>query len=139
MDEKQAARTRTGPGVRSEGARMIRYAVVGLAAAALHTLTGWIALGAGVAPGLANAIGYAFGFVVSASGQALFTFAMKTGFARAGLRWLAVQLVLLAVSSWAVSAAVEAGLMAPRLAILCAVVFVAAIGYGLGRLWVFRA
>lgn len=123
--------------IKREAGALIRYGTVGGAAAATHFAAALVALALSVSPGIANAIGYAAGFVVSFFGQARLTFRMRSGYARALPRWFALQLSLAGFSSWGVAAASAAG-VDPRLAILCAIVGVAAIGFLAGRLWVFR-
>jgi len=123
---------------RSEGWRLIRYGLVGLAAAGTHFLVAWLAIKLGAWSGAANAIGYLCGFGVSYLGQSRFTFGLKRGSGTILTRWAVTQIMLLTVSSLGVQAATSGFDVAPITAVSCAIILVAMLGYLAGRFWVFR-
>jgi putative flippase GtrA len=136
MGEQRSASLKST--ARSEGLRVVRYGLVGLAAAGAHFAVAWLALGLGAWSGAANATGYVCGFVISYLGQSRFTFGMSQGSKAVLARWAATQITLLIASSLGVQTATSLFGAPPELAVGAAIVLIAMLGYLIGRYWVFR-
>lgn len=123
---------------RGETLRILRYALIGLLAAATHySVALGLTLTTPTPAWLANIAGFLCGFAVSYTGQSRFTFTDHAPSGATLLRWFTVALTGVIMSSSGVALMVNAG-VAARVALLGAVVGVAAYGYLLGRFWVFR-
>lgn len=116
-----------------------RFAVVGLAATAVHMLLALALLASGrVNPYWANLGGFAVAFFVSFAGQAFWTFRTSEALPRVAPRFLLSALTCAAVSSAVLHQLLHLLKLPERPALAGAVVFFAALSYGINRLWVFR-
>ena len=123
----------------AEAGTAARFLAVGLVATALHAVVGVLAASAGLAPTLANAIGFAVAFAASFAGHHAFTFAGRAPARRSLPRFAAVQASLFALSqaSVLIGASLTEGEASRFLPALGAVV-VPPMSYVLNRWWAFR-
>lgn len=114
----------------------MRFAVVGIAATLIHAVVGLILLRAGVAPLLANPLGFVVAFLVSFLGHHFWSFRHHgTGMRYAALRFVPVAVLGFLISEMLLGLLLPLiqGTIALPLALLCA----AGITFLLSRHWAF--
>lgn len=114
-----------------------RFALVGVAATALHAATALILAGIGLEPNLANAAAFAAAFNVSLAGHCFWTFRDR----RVALRRAAPRLAATALAGFAANATilqVALGHMTVALALPVSAVAGAVATFALARVWAFR-
>lgn len=115
--------------------QLARFGIVGVTAMAVHWLVVWLLVPRGLAPLLANVIGFAVAFNVSYFGHRNWTFATSSAHSATFWRFLAV-----ALCSFAVNEALYYVLLRfldYQLALAIVLIAVAALTFILSKLWAF--
>lgn len=124
-------------------AQLARFGVVGVAAMAVHWLIVVGIVPLGIAPLIANVIGFAVAFNVSYFGHRNWTFTTSDGSAAAGHATTLTRFLTISVSSFMLNEAMYSLLLRYtaldyRAALLLVLVAVAALTFVLSRYWAFR-
>ncbi len=120
--------------------RVVRFGLVGLAAAAIHMS---IAVGlvrwAGWPPMTANLAAFAVAFLFSFQGHFAWSFA-DSGVARRGamVRFFVIAVTAFALNNGVLAGLLEAQVIGPVPALVCAAVVIPLASYAGARLWAFR-
>lgn len=119
--------------------RFAQFVVVGTTAAAVHFAVVWGAVdGIGLAPLVANVLGWAVAFGVSFAGHHRLTFAdQQAPLARSARRFLLLSAIGFGVNESAYALLLGLGGLGYRSALAAVLVGVAAFTYWLGRHWAF--
>jgi putative flippase GtrA len=118
-------------------AQLARFGLVGVTAMAVHWIVVWLLVPLGIAPLLANLIGFATAFNVSYLGHRNWTFASDRAHGTTFWRFLTV-----ALSSFAINEALYFVLLKfldYRIALIIVLVAVAALTFVASKLWAFRS
>ena len=133
---------RLAEGVRARGESelylLIRYGLIGALAMLVHTAVSVsLLLLTGLSPLYGHVTGFMAGFVVAATGHAVYTFRLERGHGLAIARFFLVALVALFASEAALAHFIGAWGMAPLNAQLAAIALSVTCSFTLARLWAF--
>lgn len=130
-------RTRMVTRLSGEAPYVGRYLVVGLAALALHAAVAWSLVLTDTSVLVANALGFAAGWIVSFLGHYTFTFRARVPMRRAFFRFLAITVVLFVASNGIVGLGHSLAVVGDRWLPALGVAIVPCVSYLLSRLLVF--
>jgi putative flippase GtrA len=128
-------------GLVREALQMIRFGLVGAAATGIHMAVAvGLAVGPGWPPLAANLAAFLVAFLFSFQGHFAWSFA-GTGVRRraAMVRFLVIALGAFAVNNGILAGLLEAQVVGPVPALVCAAVVIPIASYAGARLWAFRA
>ena len=122
-------------------ARLLRFVLIGTAAAATHFAVVWaVVAAAGLPPLVANVIGWVVAFAVSFGGHFAWTFAdQQAPIMQAMQRFAAVSLAGFVVNESLYALLLHGGVLGYRSALVVVLLMVAVMTYVLSRFWAFRS
>ena len=125
--------------IRSQGfIQLVRFGVVGVSAMAVHWLVVRLLVPAGLAPLIANVLGFAISFNVSYFGHRSWTFATEAGHGSTFWRFLSVALTSFALNEAMYFLLLRFTGLNYQVALGIVLVAVAALTFVLSKTWAFR-
>lgn len=117
----------------------VRFGVIGIAATVLHIGMVWVLVGSTQLPALlANLIAFLCAFVLSFTGNYIWTFSTPGSPGKAMRRFFLISLGAFLVNSTLLAAILTSGWLSPRLAAVASASVVPGITFLASRLWGFR-
>lgn len=117
--------------------QIVRYVMVGLAAAAAQFGTTMALATLGAGPGLAGALGYSAGFVISLLGQRKFTFRSSAAIVPSAVR-MAVLAAVLIFMNFSMMRLLTSGGVEVWIASLFCIGLAPVLGFAVMRFWIFK-
>ncbi|MBD9634228.1 MULTISPECIES: GtrA family protein [Pseudomonadaceae] len=117
----------------------LRFGIIGIAATALHIGVVWVLVGNTQLPALlANLIAFLCAFVLSFTGNYIWTFSAPGSPGKAMRRFFLISLSAFLANSTLLAAILASGWLSPRLAAVASASVVPGITFLASRLWGFR-
>jgi len=118
---------------------MSRFTLVGVAAACVHISIVWTLITQlGIETLLANLVAFLTAFIVSFTGQYLWTFRSKRNWQSALIRFFLISLLGFAVNNITLIAVLDMGVMSDSHAAVLSACIIPVVTYLAGRFWAFR-
>ena len=125
--------------VKQEVLTMSRFTLVGIAAACVHISIVWALITQlGIETLLANLVAFLTAFIVSFTGQYLWTFRSKRYWQSALIRFFLISLFGFAVNNIVLITLLDMGIMSDSFAAVLSACVIPVVTYLAGRFWVFK-